>query len=174
MRTLTVVLGLAATGFLATDAAGQQRPDFSGEWTLQAPEPEGRGARRGDFGSGWGREITVTQDAARLIVEWPFYSRGDLQPALKFVYALDGSRTTATILMGRGAQEQVSTAQWQGDRLVITTALPFTHPDTGARMTSEVTRTLSLESPATLVVETVVAGALGGPPTTTRTVYSRG
>jgi hypothetical protein len=37
-----------------------------------------------------------------------------------------------------------------------------------------VKRTLSLEAPTSLVVETTIGGLLGGPPTTSRTVYTRG
>jgi hypothetical protein len=179
MRTPTIVLGLAAAALLNGNAAAQQRPDFSGEWTV-ASEPDGargggrQGAPPSEFGSGWGRTITVTHDAATLTVVWPFYTRGDLQPPLRFVYALDGSPATTTVMMGRGMREQVSRAVWQGDRLVLTTVHSFRHPDTGQSMTTEMTRTLSLESPASLVVETTIQGTMGGPPTRSRTVYTRG
>ena len=63
---------------------------------------------RGDMGSGWGSTITITQDAARLTVEYAFFSRGDMQPPLKFVYALDGSETKNSVMMGRGIQGQTS------------------------------------------------------------------
>jgi hypothetical protein len=125
------------------------------------------------MGSGWGSTITVTHDASRLRVEYMFFTRGDMQPPLRFDYALDGSESKNTVMMGRGIQEQRSTASWQGDRLVIVTRHPFVNPENGQTMTMAVTRTLSLESPATLVVETVRSGVLGGPATTSRTVYRR-
>jgi opacity protein-like surface antigen len=181
MKMLTVALSLVAAGSFASAAAAQERPDFSGEWTIAAePSPAagqpggGQGFRPGEFGSGWGRTITIAQDAGALKVVWPFYVRGDLQPPLTFVYALDGSATTDTVLMGRGMQEQVSRAAWEGNRLVITTVHAFAHPQNGQRMTTEVKRTLSLAAPTSLVVETAIGGVLGGPPTTSRAVYTRG
>jgi hypothetical protein len=125
------------------------------------------------MGSGWGSNITITQDARRLTVEYMFFSRGDMQPPLKFVYALDGSETKNSVMMGRGIQAQTSKGVWDGDKLVITTTHTFTHPETGQAMTSEVKQTLSLESPTSLIVETSRSGVLGGPASTTRTVYRK-
>jgi hypothetical protein len=179
MKMLTVAFSFAAAGLLVGSAAAQEKPDFSGEWTI-ATEPAtgqrggGRGGRPAEFGSGWGRTITIAQDAGALKVVWPFYGRGDLQPPLTFVYALDGSATTDTLLMGRGVQEQVSRTAWDGNSLVITTVHAFAHPENGQRTTAEVKRTLSLAAPTSLVVETTIGGLLGGPPTTSRTVYTRG
>ncbi len=164
----------------------QAPPDFSGRWTSD-PEPaasvaggqrgarggRGGGARVGDIGSGWGSPVTITQDARRLTVEYVFFARGDLQPPLRFTYALDGSETTNEVTMGRGLQRQTSRARWDGGALVLTTVHPFTNPDTGELLTSEVVRRLTLESEASLVVETERAGVMGGPPSTTRTVFRR-
>ncbi len=125
------------------------------------------------MGSGWGSTITITQDASRLTVEYAFFGRGDMQPPLKFIYALDGSETRNTVMMGRGIQGQVSKGAWEGEKLVITTIHPFADPDSGKTMTVEVKQALSLESPTSLVVETTRAAALGGPPTTTKTVYRK-
>ena len=124
------------------------------------------------MGSGWGPTITITQNATQLTVEYAFFGRGDMQPPLKFTYALDGSETKNSVMMGRGTQAQVSKTAWDGARLVITTVHTFAGPD-GKPMTSEVKQTLSLESPTSLVVEAVRAGVLGGPATTTRTVYRK-
>ncbi|MGH7126936.1 MAG: hypothetical protein ACREIV_00095 [Planctomycetaceae bacterium] len=173
MRTLTIALSFAATA-LAPGAEAQERPDFSGEWTITMDDQRGPGpAAAIEFGSGWGRTITIEQDASTLTVLWPFYTRGDLQPPLRFIYALDGSPTTTTVLMGRGMQEQVSRTSWRGDTLVITTDHAFPHPDDGRRATTTLTRRLSLASPASLIVETTIDGEPGGPPTASRTVYTR-
>jgi hypothetical protein len=125
------------------------------------------------MGSGWGSNITVTQDANRLTVEYMFFVRGDMQPPLKFVYALDGTVTKNSVMMGRGLQVQTSKAAWVGDKLVITTVHSFTHPETGQPMASEVKQTLSLESPTSLIIEASRAGVLGGLPSTTRTTYRK-
>jgi formylglycine-generating enzyme required for sulfatase activity len=145
-------------------AAAPTRPSFAGEWQRETNNYT-------DEGSGWGDRITVTQDAAQLVVQWAFFVRSDLQPPLKFVYALDGTQTKNTIMMGRGLQSQTSTATWNGETLIISTIHAFALD--GKPMTSEVRQTLSLESPARLIVETMRGGAAGGPATTNRTAYRR-
>jgi hypothetical protein len=189
-----LTVAIAVTACMVSGASAQTRPDFSGRWTSDVepgPAParganpgggRGDGGRGGvadmgggvaDMGSGWGSTITVAHDANRLRVEYTFFSRGDMQPPLRFDYALDGSESKNTVMMGRGIQEERSTASWQGDRLVIVTRYPFVNPENGQTMTMDVTRTLSLESPASLVVETARSGVLGGPATTSRAVYRR-
>ena len=168
-----------------TLAGAQAKPDFSGRWTTD-PEPAaaaaqpargagagGRGGPPPDVGSGWGSTITITQAATSLTVEYAFFTRGDMQPPLKFVYALDGSESKNTVMMGRGLQVQTSRTTWAGDSLVITSTYSFTDPQSGKPATAEVKRTLKLESPTSLSIETVYGGVLGGPPTTTRTVYRK-
>jgi hypothetical protein len=147
---------------------GMTTPDLSGRWTADAAP-----AARGDMGSGWGSPVTITQDADRLTVEYAFFARGDMQPPLKFVYALNGSATTNSVMMGRGVQTQSSTAKWSGDSLVITTVHTFPDPATGNAVPAEVTQTLTLESPTTLVVETKRAGVLGGPASISKTIYKK-
>jgi len=184
-----LLLSAGAIGILAGSLAAQARPDFSGRWTT---EPErtaeaGRGQGQagagpggargrgptGGLGSGWGPTITITQDANHLTVEYMFFERRDMQPPLSFVYALDGSESRVSLMMGRGIQVQASTAAWDGDRLVITTRHSFANPETGQPMTSAVRRTLSLETPDSLVVLTLREGVLGGPSSATRAVYRR-
>jgi hypothetical protein len=96
-----------------------------------------------------------------------------MQPPLKFAYALDGSETRNSVMMGRGIQQSASTAAWQGDKLVITTTHTFPDPDSGKPTGTEVKQVLSLESPTSLVVETTRAGVRNGPASTTRTVYRK-
>lgn len=167
---LALTLSVAGAAVQASPAAAQERPDFAGEWTIQAES-----GRRTDvgFGSGWGRRITIEQDAATLIVYWPLYTRGDLHPPLRFRYALDGSPTTDTLMMGRGMQTQVSRVSWQGNTLVITTVQEYPHPETGQPAQVRLTRTLALASPSSLIVTTSLDGAFGQPATTTRVVYTR-
>ena len=125
------------------------------------------------MGSGWGSTITISQDAARLTVEYTFFRPGDMQPPLRFVYTLDGSDTKNSVMMGRGIQAQVSKTAWDGNRLVITTVHTFANPETGKPMSTDVKQTLSLDSPTSLVVETTRAGVLGGPATTVKSVYRK-
>ena len=176
---------ILALALAASVAAAQAKPDFSGRWTTEAEVTSippaapggGRGAppspgQRG-MGSGWGPTITITQDAERLTVEYAFFSRGDMQPPLRFTYALDGSPTKNSVMMGRGIQVQTSTTAWTGDRLTITTVHSLTDPATGKAVTTSVTQTLSLASPTSLVVETTRRGVFGGPDTTSKTTYRK-
>ena len=173
------ILRIVTVSLLAVSVMAQAKPDFSGRWTTEpeaAPSPSGSGRvgpTAGNMGSGWGSDITIAQDVSRLTVEFAFFVRGDMQPPLKFVFALDGSETKNSVMMGRGIQQQTSKAEWDGSKLVITTEQAHENPANGQPMTTKVTRTLSLESPTSLLVETKRSGVLGGPSTTTRTIYKK-
>jgi hypothetical protein len=194
MRALTVAVFVTSLAMIPTIAGAQAKPDFTGRWTTDpdpaaaaptpapAPAPGGRGAGTGGrggrgtatMGSGWGSTITIAQDSARLTVEYAFFGRGDMQAPLKFTYVPGGSPTRNSVMMGRGIQEQTSHAVWEGDKLAITTTSTIPNPaGTGAPLTIEIKQVLSLESPASLVVETTRAGFLGGSASTTRTVYRK-
>ena len=193
---LPAILATLTAVALTFGTPSQAKTDFSGRWTTD-PEPAtpsatpaaatpaagapgrggppagGRGPARGDMGSGWGSPITVTQDGSRLTIEYAFFGRGDMQPPLKFVYALDGSETTNTVMMGRGMQVTASRTAWDGAKLKITTLHTLADPATGKPTTAEVVQVLSLESPTSLVVETTRAGVLGAKPSTTKTTYRK-
>jgi hypothetical protein len=170
------------TAVLPAALAGQPPPDFSGRWTLDVPAivstpavpgTPAAAAAPGDMGSGWGSSITIAQDMNRLRVEYAVFSRYDLQPPLTFLYPLDGSVGRNTVMMGRGEQVESSRAQWNGQALIITTTFDVTDRGAGKPFTVEMTRKLWLESPTTLLVEVTRAGALGGPASTTRSVYRK-
>ena len=193
MTRLVSFSAVAISLSLGLITGAQTRSDFSGRWTTDASTSSGQvpstssgqapgapasprgapGPPRGEMGSGWGSTITITQDATRLTVEYAFFARGDMQPPLKFVYALDGSETKNTVMMGRGMQTQVSKTAWAAGTLVITTRHAFTDPATGRPAATDVTQALTLESPAALSVETTRPGVLGGPATTTTTIYRK-
>ena len=168
---------------LTAGAAAQAPVDFSGRWTLDVPAiattpavpgTPAAAAAPGDMGSGWGSPLTITQDARQLKVEYVFFSRYDLQPPLTFTYPLDGSEGRNTVSMGRGEQVESSKAQWAGQTLTIITTYRINDRAAGTPFTMELTRKLSLESPTTMIVEVTRSGVLGGPATTTRSVYRKG
>src|SRR5262252_6006925 len=111
MRQVQNILGFAMITLVVNSVAAQAKLDFSGRWTsepettgaAQAGSGQGSGAnqqavqRVGDLGSGWGANLTITQNASQLTVECPVFSRYDMQPPLKFVYALDGSETKNSV-----------------------------------------------------------------------------
>jgi len=125
------------------------------------------------MGSGWGSPLTITQDARQLVVEQTLFSRYDIQPPLRFVYALDGSETRNSVMTGHTTQLRVSRASWDGQALRIITTYPSIDPASGNAFTTEVIYRLTLESPTTLVIEAARGAALGGQPTKTRTVYRK-
>jgi hypothetical protein len=161
---------------LGIQSAAAQRPNFSGRWALvpDSTAPARGTPPSGNPGSGWGTAFTITQDSAGLLLEQPFFSRYDMQPALRFLYALDGTETKNTVMAGHGFEEQRSRVTWNNSSLVITTTYRVGNPaGSGDSLRVEVTRTISLESPTRLLVETRRAGVLGGPSTTTRTAYTK-
>jgi hypothetical protein len=68
---------------------------------------------------------------------------------------------------------RVTSASWDGPKLVLKTRYNVTDPGTGKPVAANVMQTLSLESPTSLVVETVRAGILGGAATSTKTTYQK-
>jgi hypothetical protein len=179
---LRVALAALAIGVLATGISAQEKPSFAGAWTvseLAAGQAGGDDGAVPSLGSGWGETFTLLQDSRMLTVERVLYRPRDYQPTLKLRYALDGSESRNTFLMGHGLQVQVSIARWEGDKLVIT--MVHTVPDVGNEqpVECEVTQILSLQPPrqavgeASLVIETRRCGVFGGLPSTTRTIYDR-
>lgn len=169
-------------GCFVADVVAQPPVDFSGRWRIEAAPNSGNSGnsgrpgaapQRGDMGSGWGSTLAITQNATQLIVESIMYSNYDLQPQPRLTYALDGSESRNTLMMGRGLQELSSHARWEGTNLRITTVHSFTDPTSGTSRTMTVTQTLSLSSPTTLVIDVTRAGVLGGSPSTTKTVYTK-
>ena len=177
-----LLVAIALTAVRPATPSAQAPADFSGRWTLDAPAiattpavpgTPASAAAPGDMGSGWGSTITISQDATRLSVEYAAFSRYDLQPPVTFTYPLDGSTGQNSVTMGRGQQIESSSAQWNGPALLLTTTFEVADRAAGAHFTAELTRRLWLESPTTLVVEVTRTGVLGGPATTTRSVYRK-
>lgn len=161
-------------------AAFQPTTDFSGHWIAEVPAVPAPAPgvpappMRGDMGSGWGTPLTITHTATQLIVEHALFSRYDLQRPLRFVYELDGSPSLNTTMAGHATQTRVSHATWDGPQLKIVTSYPGIDPGSGKPFTTVVTQTLSLISPAQLVIDAVRSGVLGGRETSSRAVYRRG
>jgi hypothetical protein len=177
------LVALWLTAVVSATLPAQPPADFSGRWILDAPAitstpavpgTPAAAAAPGDMGSEWGSTITIAQDTNRLSVDYAIFSRYDLQPPLKFTYPLDDSVGRNTVMMGRGEQTESSRAQWDGQTLIIITTFDIADRGVGKPFTAELTRQLWLESPTTLIVEVTRAGVLGGPASTTRSVYRKG
>lgn len=172
-----VLCGAVAAGTLQT-------PDFSGRWVLEAPatplskggpatRPDQGQLAQGDMGSGWGSPITITQDAAQLVVDETLFNSYDVAQQPRFRYALDGAETVNAVMIGHTTQVRRSRAAWDGQTLRISTQYPGIDPASGKAFTTDVTHRLRLDSPTTLIIEVTRNAPLGGKPTTTRTTYRK-
>jgi len=178
-HTIVLTAAIAMLARAVAPAVAQQRPDFSGAWTqvdsaATGPSVASSGDaafRRGDMGSGWGSPLTITQDGGRLTVQYVFFIAYDLQPPLRYVFALDGSESLNSVMIGHASSEQRSRAAWEGRSLAITTQYPAPDVGTGSASSATVRRSLTLAAADTLVIETTRLGVAGGAATTTRSVY---
>jgi hypothetical protein len=162
MRRNALMVGALSLVVAAAPAMAQDKPDFSGTWTLvidpNAPAPTGRGG-----GGGLGQGATITQDAQTLTI-----TRTMQGGEMKLVYNLDGS-DSKNMMMGRGGQtEQISKVSWDGNKLVVTTT--FTMRDN----TVTRTQTFMLDASGQLVVSTTSPGRGGGEPMTLTQTYKKG
>ena len=164
MRRNALVVGALSLVFAASIAQAQDKPNFSGSWTVIAdPNAAGGGAGGGrGGGGGLGQAATITQDAKTLTV-----TRTTQNGEVKLVYNLDGS-DSKNMVQGRGGQtEQVSKATWDGAKLVITTNLMM-----GETAITR-TQTMSLDASGQLVV-TVSGPGRGGEVMTNTQTYKKG
>ena len=144
----------------------QAKPDFSGKWVMVDPPAAGgnagtggRGGGRGaGFQPGFGPEFTVKQDATTLTI-----TRGGQSSPL--TYKLDGSESKNSVTRDGQQQEQIATATWDGNRLVIATQVRF------QGNTREQRRILSLEG-GNLVIDQTNPGRSGG--ASMKVVYKKG
>jgi hypothetical protein len=148
---------------LAAALAAQTPPDFSGRWASATPAAasgvRGVSIEPGTLGSGWGTELTIDQRAGQLTVDRLQFSTYDMQPPLRFIYALDGSESRNVVNMGRGPQEFVSRANWEGTTLVITTTYDFRDPVSGKITSGGMRQAVTLDSSGSLVVTTAHRGS---------------
>lgn len=128
MRVITVVAGAAtALALYAGAASAQDRPDFSGTWTLDqekttaanpAGQGGGQGGGRGGRGGGMGMmggtgPITLKLDGTTFVRE----SQGPQGNAMTVTYRLDGS--AQNVAMGQG--QATAKATWDGGTIVVET-----------------------------------------------------
>lgn len=164
MRRTTVVVMAMASLVIAGSTATAQSKSFAGSWTVvpdpaaPAPAAGGRGGGRG-LGAG----ATITQDDKTLTI-----TRTTQAGEIKSVYNLDGSQSKNTLSMGGNSVDQVSTAKWEGPKLVINTTASFN----GNEFTT--TMALSTDAAGNLTVESTSPGRGGGAPTTTTMTYKKG
>ncbi len=151
MRRMTAMLSVAAVVTMSAGSIAQVKPSFAGDWMMVGPDG------RGDPGS----TLTIAQSATTMALE---YKGCDPAPMPeKRVYALDGSASRNMVAGRDGAPtEQVSTATWAGNRLVVTTAIGVGKEQRAFSMNGD-----------HLVIETSAPAPNGGAPNATRATYTR-
>ncbi len=144
MRTATLVLlGVATVGW---GVGAQDRPDFSGRWTV-VPS---RSILRSDAGTPvnitvFGEAFTADQSHDTLTIAI------DNEKGFTWVYRLDG-QVAHNVLPGPGGpQPTTSTTAWSGSALVITTRVVA--ESESQPPSAETTRSLRLNEDGTLRVE---------------------
>ena len=165
--------GLAVVLAVGFGASAQDKPDFSGKWvSVEAQQPAAAnaggnaGGGRGPGGGrapqpGFGPEFIVKQDANTLTITR--VSQAGQAPPL--TYKLDGSESKNTITRDGQQIDQISTAKWEGNTLVIVTQLTF------QGNTREQRRVLSMDG-GNLVIDQTSPGRNGT--TTAKVVYKKG
>ena len=160
-------------------------PDFSGSWStaiVDSRSPLGRLFRPPvpDLGSGWGNKISILQKNNQVIIERVEFLPREIQPLIRYRFALDGNTSTNNITMGRSMPAILSSTSWAENRLVIRSEYPCQNPATGQWSSAIVIQTLWLQPAAgtpwepQLVIETTREGVFGGESVTNRTIYNRG
>jgi hypothetical protein len=100
--------------------AAAQNPALAGTWTLDGPEPAGRG---GIPGVPIATEIVVTLTPAQVTVDTNTGSARSVQSA---VYKLDGSQNPVPGPLGWDVKAR---AAWEGPKLVVTTRRSLDGPN---------------------------------------------
>jgi len=155
MRKLTMLFVAATLCVVAVSA--QSRPSFAGRWVLTATVgPFGELGSRplrffNDASSSLGTDVTISQDAAKLTVEY-----ATLPNATVLTYRLDGAETR-NVPPPAGDSEVVSSASWKDGKLVILSTQKEVSPQ-GQSLAIQMTQMLSLTPDGTLVVESSHAG----------------
>ncbi len=160
-RFFAAIAIILAVGFAAS---AEDKPNFSGKWVAVGAQPaaenaggSGPGGRRAPQ-PGYGPEFTVKQDAKTLTI-----TRGGQSQTLTF--NLDGSESKITMTRDGQQIEQISTAKWEGNTLVIVTQLNF-------QGNTRVQRRVLSKDGDKLVIDQTSPGRNGT--TTAKVVYKKG
>jgi hypothetical protein len=153
---MTRVLTLVAAAAM-TIAAAQAPPNFAGKWTLVADPsaPAGMG--------GLGQEANITQDASTLTI-----TRTTQMGTFTSNYKLDGSESKNTLTIQGNSVDQISTAKWDGGKLLVNTKMDFGGNPVELKMV------MSLDPSGNLLVESTRPDFQGGgAPVTTKMSYKK-
>jgi hypothetical protein len=162
MRRMMMCTSVAAV-ILTGVVLAQTTPNFAGAWTLVPDANAPQGGGRGGGMLGLGPQAVIAQDAKALTI-----TRTTQAGETKSTYNLDGSKSANTVTFGENRLELISTAKWDGSRLVITTSSNF------QGTTFETTMRLSLEGGNLMIESTRPDFQGGGAAITTKATYKKG
>ena len=162
MPSRSMRLAILVTAALVTTTTAQTKPDFSGDWAYD--KSKSTVVRVNDTNvdaPALGIVFSARQDATSLLVEREFGS-----PPTRYTWTFDltGKPTTNKLPGRNGDDEVVSTAAWNGNKLVITSTRMSKDSSGRSVATSSLKRTLSISNDGTLTID-----ASGTPPPIPRT-----
>ena len=149
MTRRAVFAAVVAFALAVSVTFAQKKPDFSGRWVTISPADAA------------GQEQSYKQDAATLTT-----SHGAEGPDHVFTYDLSGKETRRTMTSHGETITTLSTATWDGERLVITEKTT----DADGRQLDQ-KQTLSLDQQGQLVID--LTATMTGRPTQTMTLVHK-
>ena len=149
-------------------AAAQQRPDFSGTWTLPPDAPVGPSGKP-LVAPGYGPTINIRQDASSVTV-----SRTMGASTVHVTHPLDGteSRSRTPGRLCEGDSHAIWTAAWQDDAL-LTTMVGSLPPGAAEPIKMAVKSTFRLQSADTMAVAVTFQNAGMTEPRTVTATYKK-
>jgi hypothetical protein len=148
-RYASVALLLAAA--LVTTTRAQTKPDFSGDWTYDRSKSTVVRVNNANVDApAFGAGFSARQDATSLRVERVF---GSPPSSYTWTFDLTGKQTTNKLPGQNGDDEVISTASWNGNKLVITSTRMSKDSQGKSVATSSLKRTLSISSDGSLKID---------------------
>jgi hypothetical protein len=150
-------LAILLTAALVANTTAQTKPDFSGDWAYDKSKSTVVRVNNTNVDApALGIEFSARQDATSLRVERVF---GSPPTSYTWTFDLTGKPTTNKLPGQHGDDEVVSTASWNGSKLVITSTRTSKDAQGRKVATSSLKRTLSISDDGTLTID-----ASGTPP----------
>jgi hypothetical protein len=150
-------LAILVTAALVTTTTAQTKPDFSGDWSYDKSKSTVVRVKNTHVDApAFGIGFSARQDALSLRLEREF---GSPPTAYTWTFDLTGKPTTNKLPGQNGDDEVVSTASWNGSKLVITSTRMSKDAQGRKVATSSLKRTLSIGGDGTLKID-----ASGTPP----------
>jgi hypothetical protein len=168
MRRLITSALLCAVAVLSGTAGAQQRPNFTGVWTLPADAPLGPSGKPA-AAPGFGPQITIWHDGNKFTVTRSFSGT-----TVAVSHVLDGSETRSA-LPGRlceGDSQSIWTAGWQ-DNDLTTTMVGSIPAGAAAPIKTDVKSVFRMQSADTMALEMTFRTAGATEPRVVNTIYKK-